>query len=127
MWPVSKKTEYERIRDVWYKKLKDEGFEDIEHADGSINSGMPRSFGWNDADLRQLTQDYYCMANHFLNEYEFESELEKTMWDYHTNGLSIRNITKILNDAKVTETNRIRVWKTIKKLEDIMKSLYLSV
>lgn len=123
-----KKTEYERVRDVWYKKLKKEGFEDIEHYDGSINIGTPRSLNWGDELQRQLVQDYYCMAYHFLNEFPFETPLDKIIWEYHAEGLSIRDIVKVLKQTRVARgTNRIRVWKTVKKLEDTMKGLYLSV
>lgn len=124
---MSKKTDYDRIKSVWYKKLKDEGFKDIEHDDNSINaSSLSRSFKWKDPELRQIVQDYYAMAYHFLNEHAFTNELEKVMWEYHTNGLSIRNIVKLLNQVSSEKTNRIKVWKIIKKLEDTMKGLYLS-
>lgn len=121
-----KKTEYERIRDVWYKKLKDSGFEDIEQPGGSINSGVPRSMNFQEEDLRQITQDYYCMAYHFLNSYEFDSELERVIWDYHTNGLSLRNIVKLLKQTKVSKASKDKVWRIVSRLENIMKGLYLS-
>jgi len=122
-----KKTEYERIRDVWYKKLKDSGFEDIEQPGGSINIGAPRSIHFQEEDLRQITQDYYCMAYHFLNSYEFDSELERVIWDYHTNGLSNRAIGKLLKQTKISKISRDMVWKIVSRLENIMKGLYLSV
>lgn len=121
-----KKTDYERTRDIWYAKLKTEGFVDIEHLDGSLNIGIPRSIMYQDPDLRHLTEAYYCMAYHFLNNYEFDNELEKVMWEYHTNGLGVRNIAKALKKAEIISTNRNKVWKIIKKLEDKMKSLYLA-
>jgi hypothetical protein len=122
-----KKTEYERVRDVWYKKLEDQGFDDIEYRDGSLRHAKgARSVTWERDDLKQLVQDYYCMAYHFLNDYQFDTELDKIIWEYHTNGISVRNIAKLLNEAKVCQTDRNHVWKTIKKLEVIMKGLYLS-
>lgn len=121
-----KKTEYERVRDVWYKRLKDEGFVDIEHSDGSINSGVPRGISGQDPELRELTEEYYNMATQFLNDHEFESELDKVIWEYHTNGLSPRNIAKVLNDAKVIKIGFVKIWRIIKNLEAIMKRQYLS-
>lgn len=122
-----KKTEYERLKEVWYKRLKDDGFKDIEHDDNSINIGIPRSIQGKDDVLRQSVQDYYCMAYHFLNEYEFDSELDKIMWEYHTNGLSARNISRLLKQTKVSTISRDRVWVKLRKLENIMKGLYLSI
>lgn len=125
-----KKTDYERIKDVWYDKLKKSGFKDIEHSDESMNSGRPRVFRGASAKAPvelQAIQDYYCMSYYFLNEYPFDSELDKVMWEYHSNGIAIRGIVKLINATQVEKTNRIRVWKTIQKLENIMKGLYLSV
>lgn len=121
----SKKTELERLKEIWYKKLKDTGFDDIELSEQYSNRrSTSRSNDWIDPLLRQATEDYYTMAYHFLHSYEFESEIEKVIWEYHAEGLSIRNIVKILKDVKV-ETNRIKVWKTVNRLTTIMKGLYL--
>ena len=121
-----KKTNFKLEQEKWYKKLKESGFKDIEHADGSLNVTNPRSFHFKDEDLRQSVQDYYCMAYHFLNAYKFISELDKVMWEYHTEGLSIRNIVKTLNKAGFDKVNRTSVWKCIRRLENTMKELYLS-
>lgn len=120
------KTEYQKLKAVWDKKLKDSGFVDIEHADGSINSGVPRSLAWKDDHLRQIVQDYYTMAYHFLNSHPFECELDKVIWQYHTDGLSVRKIVKVLAEVLPKEkTNKIRVWKTVKSLQTLMKAKYL--
>lgn len=124
---MTKKTDFDRLKDFWYKRLEDDGFVDIEHNDGSINSSSPaRSTRNQTPDLRQVIQDYYSMSYHFLNEYKFSNELEKIMWEYHTEGLSVRAISKILKDTKVAKTSKTKVGEIIKKLEDIMKRLYLS-
>ncbi len=125
-----RKSDYERLKEVWYKKLKDEGFEDLEHSDGSLNNATPSSIRANNEHTRlkaETTRDYYCMAYYFLNEYEFDTEVDKIMWEYHTNGIPCRQIAKLLNEAKVTKTSRDIVWRKLKKLEAIMKNLYLSV
>lgn len=121
---TKKKTEYERVRDHWYKKLENEGFKDIEHHDGSINIGLPRSVNWSDEELRQITQDYYCMAYHFLNQYQFEDELERIVWEYHAEGLSVRDIAATLKKVNIN-TSKDRVWRIVKRLETAMKELYL--
>lgn len=129
----TKKTELERLTEVWYAKLKTakseeypNGFKDIEIYKSFGASDVPRSIKLRAAWENQIVQDYYCMAQHFLNEYEFDSELEKVMWEYHTNGISIRNIVKLLKKARIRKHNRISVWKIVKRLENIMKGLYLA-
>lgn len=135
---MSKKSEYERLRAYWYKRLADEtDFKDIEYDNNGENSSISKGGAatpdaregrtWADPQLRQAVQDYYCMAQHFLNEHAFADEQEKVIWEYYSEGISIRNIVKILNQLPFEKTNKIRVWKTIKKLETIMKGLYLSV
>lgn len=51
----------------------------------------------------EAKQEYYIMAEHFLNEYKFKSNFERIIWEYHTNGMSARNILKTLKKAKVTD------------------------
>ena len=123
---TKKKTEYQEQKEIWYKRLKDDGFKDLEHDDGTINIGVPRSMQGQDAELRQLVQDYYCMCYYFLNSHRFENELEKVVWEYHTEGLSVRDISKALKSAEI-DMSKDRVWRAVRRLEDIMKGLYLSV
>lgn len=131
-----KKTEYDKLRKLWYKKLADSGFEDIEYNDTDIKKpavdihrkiDAPGSAGnvtryskvvW------EAKTDYYVMAEHFLNDHKFDNELDKIIWSYHCNGISARNIVKLLHDTEVTKTNRDKVWKTVKALSSIMFELY---
>lgn len=119
---------YEQLRDQWYAKLKKKGFDDIEDTQGRLKKWSSDVFG-----KKALVQNggwqakaaYYQMAERFLNEYEFATELEKTIWEYHTNAVSVRDIAETLNKAKVTKTNRQAVWLVVHRLEDLMKRMYL--
>ena len=142
-----RKSNYERAKDFWYKKLKDEGFVDIEYSDGSMRLAVPKMFklasasysnspldepkATSEAATAQLKmsiiQDYYCMAHHFLNEYQFDTELERIMWEYHTEGMSPREIAKILKASKIRGVTKSSIHRKLKALEKIMKGLYLSV
>lgn len=123
---MSKKSEFQRVQDYWYAKLKDEGFDDIEYQGGSIKSAAPRSIGSMDPILREATQEYYYMAHHFLNSYKFESEMERVLWDYHTNGISVRNIARLLKEAGQPKMKKSTVWNILRELETKMKALYLA-
>lgn len=120
-----KPTDLKSQTTIWYKKLKDSGFVDIEHKSGMVKAGVPNSAHYHDATLRELTLDYYRMAQHFLNNNKFETEQDRVIWTYRTEGLSIREIVKVLNKATRKKTNRIRIWKTVQKLEQEMKDYYL--
>jgi len=70
--------------------------------------------------VHKAKEDYYYMTEQFLNSYDFESGLEKVIWEYHSNGMSKRNITKTLLGVKI-KINSTKVWQIINKLSKIMK------
>lgn len=124
----SSKTDLKSLQDIWYKKLKDSGFKDIEHADGTSKHAKPQSNKWLDPDQRQVVLDYYCMAYHFLNSHAFDSELHKVMWEYYSEGLSMRAIATAINSVfpKRRRISKDKVHRIINKYDKIMKGLYLS-
>jgi hypothetical protein len=117
---------FKKLQKTWYKKLKKSGFEDIEYSDGSSKSCKPRTPRGLDPSLRQSIIDYYNMCDAFLNDHTFETELDKVMWEYHSNGISNMDIVLILKQTKVKKTNRDWVQKRLKDLKEQMKKRYLS-
>jgi len=122
---VPSNKEYEKQRKIWYAKLKREGFTDIEDSETSLKQSSSTFYAdvrrWTPAyELFRAKADYYYAANHFLTSHKFDSELEKIIWEYHSNGISIRNIVKTLAKAK-QKADRNSVWATIKKLRSIMR------
>lgn len=123
----SKKPDYHKLKKTWYKKLKDSGFNDIEYADGSIPSGLSPNENQNNPLTRQAITEYYYLATHFLNEHKFNSELEKTIWGYHADGISSRDISELLTKTKVAKMKRTKIQNIIRILKQKMKAMYLSV
>lgn len=120
-------TEYDKLRAVWYKKLEKEGFQDIETDEHNLKSWSAKFASRKSQELWQAKEAYYYMATNFLNEYAFDSALEKTIWEYHTEAISIRDIVKLLRKkTKVMIINRSSIWTTINRLETTMKKMYLS-
>lgn len=72
----------------------------------------------------QAIQEYYYLAFHFLNEYKFETDMERFIWEQHTDGVSYRNIGKMLA-SKGTKISKNTVNKIVNKLETLMKQKYL--
>lgn len=126
--PKKPKT-YQELKEVWYKKLKDSGFIDAEINDyGDLAYPSSR---FTKTLIGRLgfyaREEYYNMANKFLNTHKFNSPLEKIIWEYWSNGLSVRNIAVTLQKTKVVNNrfDRNRVWNILKPLIHEMKKIYL--
>lgn len=121
-----KKLSFANTQRIWYSKLAASGFEDIEYKNGMMRRTIPQSIDKNRKSqvLIASIQDYYTMATHFLNDYKFETEMDKIIWEYHTEGLSIRSIVSVLKKARVRRMGRDSVWKVVNRLENLMKLMY---
>lgn len=105
---MAQTAEYKRLKKIWYKKLKESGFNDIETGDvqvrlkgGSSSSRYKKAYG--EGVYQQTRQEYYYMAHQFLHGYEFKSGLDKAIWEYHVEGISIRKIAYLLKKAGITK------------------------
>lgn len=140
------------LQDEWDKKLKDSGFEDIETKKGMLKSWssdivQKRRANRNNAthyqkgskntviiqDPNKVTataieaqQTYYLYAGYFLNDYTFDSEFDKTIWTYHSEGISYREIVKLLKGVKI-EMNKDSVNKIVERYRKSMFELYFVV
>lgn len=135
---MSSRAEYEEQKKIWYKKLKDSGFNDIETADGQFKGGSTNwKFNSDHATTfsQKAKEEYYYLANQFLNSYDFENELHKIMWDYHAKGISNRKMVEVLKSVEIGKfyktTKKTRylerdaIRKVINFYKEIMKSKYV--
>ncbi len=120
-------TELERLQKVWYAKLKKEGFNDIEDArnpDLNLTNhdafSQSNKYGQHTPLWRQSKEEYYQMATYFLNHYKFASNLEKIIWEYHTNAMSRQDIAATLKKMRLLKTGEFGVGAIIRKLKKIM-------
>jgi hypothetical protein len=130
-----------QLTKIWYKKLKDEGFKDIEQ-DELYLKRWSNEFVRPDANVKnrsdynvrpttvrnkknefQDKQDYYYYATQFLNEYPFANNKERIIWEYHVNGISMRAISKLLKKVRI-RISRQTVYKIINRLATQMKAKY---
>lgn len=118
-------TEYDKLRAYWYEVLKQQGFDDIEADDENLKVWSSKFTRKKSLDTMQAKEEYYRMATNFLREYKFKSRLERIIWEYHTNAISVRDIAKLLNDAKVSELKKDAIWTIVNRLETLMKKRYL--
>ena len=120
--------DFKALKKLWYAKLKASGFRDIEYEDGSIESPVPRLLRSRmfQKESIEIIEDYYVMCVCFLDNYNFETQRHKAIWEYYTEGLSVRQISAILCKAKLKGCSRSNVGHIIKKYTTIMKKMYLS-
>jgi transposase-like protein len=131
-----------KLKREWARKLKESGFEDIEQDEYNLKQWSNKFARPNDnitnqyrevnvkpkkirnkKDEFQGKQDYFYYAVHFLNEHEFESNLQKVIWEYHTERISLRNIAKLLQKVNI-EISHESVGKIIRPLVKLMKEKY---
>ncbi len=124
---VRKPRTYEEERKIWYKKLS-KSFQDIEKDEFNFKTGLNSSRFKNSNTLRDYhaKSEYYSMAGQFLNNFKFSSNLERIIWEYHSNAVSCRNIAKILRRVSTSRKfNKDSINKVIRSLVIEMKKLYL--
>lgn len=122
----SNPSDFKKLKAKWYKKLKKEGFTDIEDEYGNLNT---YSSHFSEKVVVQRFKDrepYYYMATNFLNDYKFANRIEKIVWEYHTEGIGIRDIATLLKKARVATIKRDSIWKIITRLSAAMKAMYMS-
>lgn len=121
---MSKKTDFKQLKKTWYERLAREGFKDIEADEYSLKSPTSKFFGRKHGLVKsgrwEARQQYYYMAEHFLNSYKFDKQLDEIIWEYHSLGLSMRNISRILMDTGVFKISRQTVLRTVKRIRSIM-------
>lgn len=131
---MSKKPSYEELRNIWYARLEKDyksgksDFYDIERHETSYRTYRHSStdkYGKYSKEWQESKVEYYGLATRFLNEYEFKSNIDHVIWEYHVNGISIRSITKLLNEAQVTAMRKTQIGEKLKKLKDTMKRMYV--
>lgn len=119
---MRKQPSYEELRTKWYKKLKDKGFVDIEHNEWFHNHDRFHSKKF--LSTYKQKEEYFQLAQDFLNIYKFDKKIEEVIWEYHVNGLTIRNIAEILKRLGYKRNSRGKVWDTIKSLRQKMFTAY---
>jgi hypothetical protein len=121
-----KNSKFLKLQKKWDEKLKKSGFKDIEsRATGALENN---STSGGTIDKRRVTwelqAEYYRLATHFSNDHTFKSEFERVLWEYHSNGLSVREITETINKVKSKKTDKTTVQEILVELRDEMKRLY---
>lgn len=103
---------------IWNKKLIDNGHEEIE--DFSLPD--PPLKRWHALDFKKVDLTdynaklvYFEKARAILHTHFFFSSLHRKIWELHSEGVSVREIARIVNQRKVKKSTVYNILKQIKK------------
>lgn len=112
-----KQKSYKELRKIWYKKLADEGFNDIEW--GSPDSGY---LTWtpkpNSADEMRERQTYYRMCERYLQNYQYLRGKDRFIWKLHCKGCTYKEITDTYNKHYKI---KVSIWKIHQAVQKILE------
>lgn len=115
--------EFKQLNKEWKDKLEKSGFKDVEREDGCLKTHASNFRSKEFLKNYQSKAEYYYMAAQFLNEYKFESVIEKTIWEKHSEGIGVRVIAKEFK-AKGTKISYPSVWLIVDRLKKTMYAMY---
>ncbi len=103
------------LQDEWDRILKASGFEDIEDRNSPNemlktwhSSHFARRYNPETFEAKKV---YFDDATEFLNTYKFKTRLERTIWELHTEGRSLREIAK--ETGKVSKDGALKIIKQL--------------
>ena len=117
----------------WNRKLKRSGFEDIENDKSQLrvsSTSLARRSYHNQyfedrIEVYNARLEYYRMAEHFLYDHTFDNDLDKTIWQMHSEGISFRHIAEYVRHNKLRpKANKDNIQVLVKKLAKIMIEKY---
>src|SRR5690606_10178631 len=103
------KREFVQLRDEWYEKLRESGFDDIEYSSGAIRTDtklierMSRGDG---------NAEFYRRVSCFLHEFKWASETEEHIWELYSEGVPYRDIAERLG------VHYVAIFRFIKRVLD---------
>lgn len=122
----NKNLSLKELKEIWYKKLKKSGFHDIEKSEDHLHEWHSKRFLGIPKEVFKAKVDYYTMAERFLNDYPFETNMDKLVWEYHSQGVAVREIAQLLKKVgvKSIKISKSTIWLMVKRLRNSMYSMY---
>jgi len=102
---------FKKLQAVWYGKLKEEGFVDIE--DNSLSDVPLKQWSFNFFRMNYVPEkyealkSYYDRANLILRTFNFQNEGYRQVWELHCQGFSERDIAKKISIYKKSAVHKI--------------------
>lgn len=114
--PMKPKTDFNDLKEYWYKKLHKSGFKDAEDTyENLINHD---SFKWMYVDPLDFNAQrrYFELADQLKYTYVFRSVLQETIWNLHCQGKSIRTIANEVCKSKTYVFNAVEELSSLIKV-----------
>jgi hypothetical protein len=108
-----KNEDLKRLKQEWYKKLKEEGFQDIELPSGALRDIDRRS---NAFENRSAVEIFYTKVEHFLTQEEIPA-LEREILTLYVQGMFLTRIYKALQIKKWRVKTVITKYKRLLKYD----------
>lgn len=119
---MSEGDDFIQLKALWYKRLKDSGFKDIETFNGYIKDWPSQRIQRDFTPERiQEKLDYFRAASQLFWEHKFDTALQKKIWELHCEGKSYREIAEDLRNKK-NKLNKDNVQLVISKLAKVVYS-----
>jgi hypothetical protein len=104
------------LKSEWADYLKRAGFEDIEAGDSLIeplgSSNFTKLTGNQSQEVFSAQLNYYQWARSKLNDGHFHSDRDKLIWEYHTEGMSLRKMEERVEFNYSWISRKIKKMKT---------------
>ena len=122
---MNKTKHLKELQKLWYKKLEEQGFRDIEQSDGRLREWDSFYFQHHfNPDLFRLKHHYYYQATQFLNHLRDNPEtpeLHIEIWHMHSEGMGVRQIALKLQARMDVILSKVRYNKD--NIGEIVNSL----
>lgn len=121
---ITNKKGFLKLKNEWYKKLKDAGFNDIEKTEYKLINHQhpaPKMMAEDSPRYRQQ-EEYYTMARHFATNHTFASETDRFVWELHSEGIGYRSISTALSEKGIT-LKKSTICNVVRKYVVIMRKL----
>jgi len=117
---LSRSHEFKKLEKIWYDKLKNEGFHDIESGreDRLLKEWSSNFFRNKFNQIKyESTVAYYDAARKILVSHKFKNAIQQKIWEMHTEGISEREIARTLKMYKKSMVHYVisQISKLIKK------------
>lgn len=104
-----------KLAEKWEKRLAKDGLGDIEDSKGRLKSWHSFKFQMQFSPEQFAEhQTYYSQCEDLLRSYAFKRPLDHKIWELHSQGLSVRQISNAIK-GKLNWSMVARIIKRIKK------------
>lgn len=97
---------FQELQAHWYRKLKDEGFVDIEATSYDSERQKLRVARAYSSEQREARQEYYRRAREFTHT--LPVSIDRQVWELHAEGQPMRDIAESIGLCAATVFKRIK-------------------